>query len=129
LMSRLLQSRSGQESRLAARALLAVTFVLLLIGCGKEQGMYEGSEVSATITVFAFYLFSFVCIVGSLVRSWGFSPLLAGVFVLLCCTVMLLMTPYLWFGLVALVVGLFLGYIAFRRLRSKGKDRSQAARG
>jgi len=108
--------------RLGLRALLASATILLLFGCGKEHGMYEGSQVSATIMVFALYLFSFVCIVGSLWRRWGFAPLLAGVFVLVCCTAMLLMTPYLWFGLVILVVGLFVGYVAFQRLHSKGKD-------
>lgn len=108
--------------RFGIRTLLSSALVFLLVGCGKEHGMYEGSQVSATIMVFALYLFSFVCIVGSLSRRWGFAPLLAGVFVLVCCTVMLLMTPYLWFGFVFLLVGLVLGYVAFQRLRSKSKD-------
>ena len=108
--------------RLGLRTLLFSAIILLLSGCSREHGMYEGSQVSAVIMVFALYVFSSVCIVGSLLRRWGFAPLLAGVFVLVCCTVMLLMTPYLWFGLVILVVGLIVGYVALRRLRSKGKD-------
>ncbi len=82
--------------------------------------MYEGSQISATIMLSAFYVFSFVCIVGSLLRRWGMAPLLAGSFVLVCCTVMLLMTPYLWLGIVLLVAGLIAGYLAFRRLRQEG---------
>ena len=86
--------------------------------------MYEGSQISATIMLFAFYAFSFVCIVGSLLRRWGMRPLLAGVFVLVCCTMMLLMTPYLWLGVILLMVGLIAGYIAFRRLREKSASPS-----
>jgi len=86
--------------------------------------MYVGSQISATIMLLALYAFSFVCIVGSLLRRWGAAPLLAGVFVLVCCTIMLFMTPYLWFGIVLLIVGLIAGYIAFRRLRGKSRSPS-----
>ena len=82
--------------------------------------MYEGSQISATIMLSAFYVFSFVCTVGSLLKRWGMAPLLAGVFVLVCCTIMLCMTPYLWLGVVLLIVGLIAGYLAFRRLRREG---------
>jgi len=82
--------------------------------------MYEGSQISATIVLFAFYVFSFVCIVGSLLMRWGVAPLLAGVFVLVCCTTMLCMTPYLWLGIVLLIMGSIVGYLSFRRLRREG---------
>ena len=95
----------------------ALCLIIAAFGCSREQGMYEGSQISATIMVLALYAFLFVCIVGSLLRRWGMRPLLAGVFVLVCCTIMLLMTPYLWLGVILLMVGLIAGYIAFRRLR------------
>ena len=102
----------------------ALCLIIAAFGCNKEQGMYEGSQISATIMLFALYAFSFVCIVGSLLRRWGMRPLLAGVFVLVCCTITLLMTPYLWFGIVLLMVGLITGYIAFRRLHGKSRSPS-----
>jgi len=102
----------------------ALCLIIAAFGCNKEQGMYEGSQISATIMLFALYAFSFVCIVGSLLRRWGMRPLLAGVFVLVCCTIMLLMTPYLWLGVILLIVGLIPGYIVFRRLRGQGASRS-----
>ncbi len=107
--------RLSQFMRIAACCLVVAAF-----GCGGEHGMYEGSQISATIMLSAFYVFSFVCILGSLLKRWGMAPLLAGVFVLVCCTIMLWMTPYLWLGVVLLIVGLIAGYLAFRRLRREG---------
>jgi len=98
----------------------ACCLIAAALGCGREHGMYEGSQISATIVLFALYVFSFVCIVGSLIRRWGMAVLLAGVFVLVCCTIMLCMTPYLWLGIVLLIVGLLVGYLAFRRSRLEG---------
>ena len=90
------------------------------LGCGMEQGMYEGSQISAIIMLSALYVFSLVCILGSLLKRWSMAPLFAGLFVLICCTVILLMTPYLWLGIVLLIAGLIAGYLAFRGLRREG---------
>ncbi|MBN2209751.1 MAG: hypothetical protein JW759_10715 [Candidatus Coatesbacteria bacterium] len=105
----------------ALAILIASCFLSIGIGCGREHGMYEGSQISATIWLAAFYVFSFACILGSLLKNWGMPPLLAGVFVLICCAVMLSMTPYMWLGLVLLIVGLVLAFLAFRRSR-RGKE-------
>ncbi|MBN2208482.1 MAG: hypothetical protein JW759_04225 [Candidatus Coatesbacteria bacterium] len=102
----------------------ALFLMIAAFGCSKEHGMYEGSQISATIMLLALYAFSFVCIVGSLLRLWGMRPLLAGAFVLACCTIMLLMTPYLWLGAILLIVGLITGYMAFRRLRGQSPSAS-----
>ncbi|MBN1592086.1 MAG: hypothetical protein JW941_02410 [Candidatus Coatesbacteria bacterium] len=80
--------------------------------------MYEGSQISSSIMLFVLYAFSFVCILGSLLKRWGMPFLFAGTFVLVCCTVMLLMTPYLWLGMVLLAAGLVASYFAYSRNRS-----------
>ena len=107
--------------RLTLCVLTAACIVYLSVGCGREHGMYEGSQISATIWIAAFYAFSFTCILGSLLRDWGRAPLIAGLFVLICCAVMLSMTPYLWLGIALLVAGLVLGFLWFRRSRREAK--------
>jgi len=92
----------------------------VLQGCAKEHGMYEGSQISAVIALALFYGFSFACLLGSLFRGWGYTSVLAGVFVLVCCSVILLMTPYLWLSIVLFVLGGVLAYLCLSRLRRAG---------
>jgi len=107
------------------RSTACAVFILVLgssvlQGCGKEHGMYEGSQISAIIALTLFYGFSFVCLLGSLLRGWGYAFVLAGVFALICCCIMLAMTPYFWLGIVFLVLGGLLAYMCLKKLRRAG---------
>ena len=98
--------------------LLLVALTAVACGCAEEHGMYQGSQISATVALVAFVIFAFICLLGTALRGWGIGPLLAGCFVLVCVGVMLSMTPYFGLGIGLVVAGLGVAFAGWKRLKS-----------
>ena len=86
--------------------------------------MYQGSQTAAIFWLVVFYVFAYGCLVGSFVKTTGLGPVIAAIFVLTCCMVMLLMTPFAWLGVLLLAIGIALAILVLRKVWQTGSASS-----